>query len=384
MVVRIRTSDRRQFRICRSAWDFGSPIRKGYSLLPNWPQTSKQKNLDFGSAIHEGLATFYDPQIWTDWEVRTLAAEGAFRIEIERQEQAALIFVPQGSDQEDECHEEFKSRMDLGVGMLLNYFEYARVNDKGKPLLVETKFSVPIPGFRDVLYEGKVDVVWEDEDGLWIWDHKTTASFGDMPYLGPPELDSQVRSYCWAIRKALQVPIRGFVINELRKSWPAPPQVLKSGQLSKNKQQDCTYEGYLAALKERNLSTQGYEDFLEFLKGRSSDLVRRSPVFFSETDLTITEDLIVNEVFDMLGSFNGTPTYSLPSIYPNPSKALCQGCEFRQPCIERFTGGDYMFLLNDKQRYRKEDDDAKRPGGKPGGADPDDEDVGRAPDRTSF
>jgi hypothetical protein len=340
--------------MCRAKWDFSSAIRMGYRA------TAGHRNMDFGNVIHSGLEWFYHPGVFSDWDVRTNAALGAAIIENERQEQAALVLVPQGGDEEEAVRIDFKERKELVFGMFENYFEYARTNDRGKPLFVEQKFSVPIPGFKDVVYEGKVDVIWEADDGIWLWDHKTAAQLGDMPFLGPVELDSQIRSYCWAIRKALQVPIRGFVVNEIRKGFPSPPVVLKNGNLSKNKQQDTTYELFMKALLDRQMSTEGYEEYLAYLKLEQKQFVRRTTCFFSKADLDITEDLIVNEVFDMLGSFDGTPTYSLPSIYPNPSRGQCQGCEFRQPCIERFTGGDFEFLLKDQQRYRKEADDDNR------------------------
>jgi hypothetical protein len=354
----IRTSDRKLFKQCRQKWDFGSKLRMNLEPL------FAPKPLDFGTAIHRGLQTYYEPSTWAiDRDVvRALSVQSFADVCNEQKRQYIKI---SSGDMAIDLEIDYKERVELGKGMLEYYFKYAKLNDKFKPVFVEVEFEVPIMrcgislpmGFEwdledrltymgaPVFYQGRVDLVVEDEFGeYWIVDHKTAAQFGDTQHLA---LDEQCGSYIWALRHQLNLRVAGVIYNELRKKVPHKPNVLKNGSLSCNKQQDTTYDLFMEAIHEGGYSPDGYTDFLAFLKENPKEFVRRTQVHRNPREMDILQRRIALEAIDMLTN---------PSIYPNPVKWNCDGCWFFAPCVAQQEAGDVQFIL--REGYKKRDSNA--------------------------
>jgi hypothetical protein len=354
----IRTSDRQTFKRCRQLWDFGSKIRQNYEPL------MAPKPFDFGTAIHFGLQTYYDPRTWDllPQGARAHLALEAFE-KITKDQKGQYLKITSG-DLAIDLEIDFKERIELGRGMLEYYFSVAQKLDKGwKPKLVEIEFEVPVLVPEDmylsgrfgeiqrhlyykadpVVYQGRVDLVMEDPFGeYWIWDHKTAAQFGTTQHLA---LDEQCGSYIWALKHQLGLNVAGVVYNELRKKVPHPPAELKNGGLSKNKQQDTTYDLYVAAIEAGGYNRSHYEDFLEYLQECPKEFVRRTQVHRNAKEMEIQSKRICLEAIDMLNN---------PSIYPNPVKWNCDGCWMFAPCLATQEGGDVDFIL--REGFRKRDE----------------------------
>jgi hypothetical protein len=232
----------------------------------------------------------------------------------------------------------------------------------------EIEFEVPIPvpvglqlpgGFANIggnlfkvgdgyalipiVYQGRIDLIVKDMRAgkYWIVDHKTAAQFGQTEHL---ELDPQCGSYCWAIKRVLGIDVEGVVYQEMRKSYPKEPNVLKSGELSKNKNQGTTVELYEKAIREGGYRRADYAEFLETLGNSQQEYFRRLVVHRSPDELRILEHNICLEAIDM---FND------PHIYPNPSRWNCNGCAMRTPCLIRQEGRDYEYHLKHSHQYEK-------------------------------
>lgn len=350
----IRTSDRKAFKECRQAWDFGSKIRMNYEPIVI------SKHLEFGTAIHSGLEQYYTTMTFP-LETNTALAITSF---IARNEQQWLA---RGTD-DPEIGEEYKAREELGIGML-NYYcgEWAPKNDKFKVVAVELEFEVPVfvphgtrlpLGFdrggqsgyqlyykgKPVVYQGRIDLIVEDEYGeLWIVDHKTVGSMKeDNFYL---DVDTQVTSYAWAAQFFMDKPIAGVIYNQLWKSYPKPPNlVYKDTRLSKDKSQGTTYDLYIKAIREHGFDEDDYSEFLDYLFREGPTFVRRFELHRSKIELDNQGAMIYAEAVDMLGS---------PSIYHNPSEFRCNSCPFQGPCLSRIDGSDFRFILDSPQYYRK-------------------------------
>lgn len=320
----IHTSERKDFKGCRQQWDFRSPNRM--ALEPN----NQARALLFGTAVHKGLEVYYDPDTWT-----------ADRTAVEAM--ALLAFKNELPNTEFLTDDEYADELKLGAGMLRSYFEFAKVNDKFTPKFVEVKFEVEIPG-QDNFYAGRIDMIVEDEfGGLWIVDHKTAARFDPEEFL---VMDEQVTSYCWAIQHKLGIKIEGFIYNELRKDVAHKPDVLKNGTLSKNKQQNTTYELYLTAVQEAGYPINLYSDILEFLQNQGNKFFRRTNVRRSSRELELAGERISLEATDMLSD---------PAIYPNPDRH-CTYCAFRAPCLARMEGSDYEWILEGNYTQKEKDE----------------------------
>lgn len=332
----IHTSERKDFKRCRQLWDFSSPNR--LFLEPN----REDRNLRFGSAIHRGLETYYDP---ATWQGDRAAVEALCLLAF------TDAYPYDGAEGDVAQQDDWQADLTLGTGMLKGYFEWASKIDNFKPLAVEQKFEIELPyafwgptGWDPVYYAGKLDALVEDSHGdYWIIDHKTAGKFDPEDFL---VMDEQVTSYCWAMQEVLQIPIAGFIYNELRKDVPHPPKVLKNGMLSKDKQQNTTYELYLDKIRELGHSPALYSDILEYLSNQGNKFFRRTYVRRSPRELELAGERILTEAKDMLDN---------PSIYPNPDRH-CSWCSFRSPCLARMDGSDPQWIL-DGNFHKKEDMD---------------------------
>lgn len=315
--VVIRTSDRGYFKRCRTLWDLTSKIRQ------NWEPIQRYPAFDFGTAMHEGLRAYYDPSTWGNLKLQRKNAKEAFAETYE-----ALITKVTVGDVEFEL--QATESINLGLMMLDYYFMWAPEQDKGMtPLYVEIEFEVPIPGVPGCIYQGRIDLIIEDEFGYWIVDHKTAKQFGDSMWLS---LDDQCSSYAWAIAKQLGLDVRGVVYNQLKKSPPHPPKILKSGALSVNKQQDTTFEVFLKACRELNHDPRWYREYLRYLKHNPKEFVRRTRVNYRPEALEIVEKRIAMEAKEM-----SNPNVQ---IYPSPSPMNCNGCRFFIPCLQIQEGSE--------------------------------------------
>lgn len=311
----IRTSDRGIFKRCRQQWDFTSKIRQ------NLEPIQRYMPFDFGTAFHAGMQAYYEPETWGDYDLMKRNAMAAFRLSItELRGKAQLLDL--------ELEDEYEEATKTGIAMLEYYFLWAPSRDKFKPVYVEIEFEVEIPGLPGVKYQGRIDLIIEDEFGYWIVDHKTAAQFAsDMSWL---YLDDQCSSYAWALQKMLGLEIRGVIYNEVRKSPPKPPNPLQRGGYSRNKQQDTTFEMYLATLRKAGIDPRLYRNFLLYLKQNPKEFVRRKRIEYAPEFLVIVEDRIRKEAIEML-----RPDVA---IYPTPSKFNCNGCRFFGPCLQTQEG----------------------------------------------
>jgi len=390
----IHTSERKSFRGCRRRWDWH--FRE--SLYP----LTTAKPLEFGTAYHIGMEVYYNPETWAfDNEVKMQLAVKAFVESCEAQRKHAL---EQNIFYDAEVEQDYNERVELGKGMLQHYCtNVAPKEDIGlTPVKVEIAFIVPIPNpetgeeiiwcrcsickerwskhldkswgdissmpienmkaYDDrywerwkglpVVYAGRVDALFVDKFGnYWIVDWKTTKNITkeeDTVFL---ELDDQIGSYPWALRK-LGLQIQGFIYHEQRKGFPQRPHEnvnrRKGCKFSVSKTQEVDFETYLKTVTREDTDAWAdgcYDDFLAYLKDEGIVYYsRRQIVKTREEDLS-TEFNIGLEALDMID-----PKVRL---YPSPSRFACKNCAFRVPCIEKNSGGDYTYAL--KTLYNKQE-----------------------------
>lgn len=374
LVHEIHTSERRSFRACRRRWDW--LFRDGYYPLVT------AKPLEFGTAFHRAMEVYYDPKTWSwDKEVVGASAIAAFVNKCEKQKNEAIAATGhlylEGVQELD-----YEERVELGKGMLKYYFEeVAPKLDRGwTPVAVEIGFMVAIPnpetgeeaiwckcdrcwdkwkafcaekqwtvardvfGGLPVVYAGRLDMLARDENGfLWIFDWKTARSIpDDHTFL---YLDDQVGSYVWALRSGLGLDVKGFVYREMRKGYPQPPKRNKVKRLGRwfsvSQSQDTDYDTYLATVSEEDSEAYEaglYDEFLEFLKNEGITYYSNSQIAKSPLELESIQQHIGYEALDMVD----------PSlrIYPSAGRFGCSFCAFREPCMEKNSGGDYQYGLN--------------------------------------
>lgn len=397
LVHEIHTSERRSFRGCRRRWDW----LFRHNLYPK----TTAKPLEFGVAFHKAMEEYYDPQktLFPN-DVRLELALESFREKCEQQRKNAL--KASGYDDLDPSIEaDYNERVELGIGMLTYYItEIAPTWDYGWTVeQVEVSFMLPIPhpetgetiwctcdlcwdkwfkykeavasreSYRlaaerkpgefgavtiqsigplfkpsnwqglPVTYAGRLDVLARDANGdLWVVDWKTAAQIPDDHYW--LDLDDQVGSYPWALNR-LGLPVRGFVYVEIKKSVIEPPKENQSRRkgckYSVSRQQTTTFKDYYGFLLEHDqeaLMNHCYDEFLDWLKENPPKFSERHIIYHSFKRMEAIEENIGLEALDMID-----PKLR---IYPAPGRFGCKNCAFRQPCLEKDSGGDYQYFLD--------------------------------------
>jgi len=339
--VSIHTSDRTNFKRCRQRWDFSSNIRG--NLEPKKPVTP----LWFGTGIHEALAAYYDPEVGQPVGTgNTYLKKGIGILQRAPRDPDYGIFVFEnfvdgwltslGEPSEDQ-YLWAKENRELGLGMLGNYFKWARINDNFEVIWVEKEFKVEIPGMPGISYSFRCDGLIKTKHHTWLLEHKTTAQFPDQTeWL---MMDDQCGSYLWGLTQ-LDPPVyaEGVVYNELKKKTPQPLRSLMSGGFSVNRSQDTTFNLAVETLRsEYGKIPKHYWEFLDFLKYKPDNFIKRTPVRRNRKEIELLGGMLRHEVLDMLDN---------PSIYRSPSRINCSSCPFIAPCILRWEGGDFQYLLD--------------------------------------
>src|SRR5438270_7246398 len=124
------------FRRCRRAWNFGARERQNYEPI------APSRVFDFSEAIHDALDVYYFPGMW-DWNraiVCPLAVAGLEK-SMRRQRDA----YAHTRDLSAEQVQDWEQHLELGIGLLQRYFEWAREVDRFTPIGVASQFDVTLP-----------------------------------------------------------------------------------------------------------------------------------------------------------------------------------------------------------------------------------------------
>jgi len=339
----IRTSDRAQFRSCRRAWNWSSPLRGNRtaegSYTPFW----------LGTGFHFALEDYHGYNRYT-------SPINAF--------QAYVTATRQTGDLPDDW--EFAT--DLACDMLRYYVEDWLTNRdpletywyNGEPQ-VEVRYRIPLPiehpDYDAVYYDVTIDRVIIDEyDNLWLLDYKTAARFETFHL----PTDDQVSSYCWGMHNVYDRPISGMVYQQHLKDFPDPPEFLKSShRFSVNHQQRTTSIIYRKALLDLygSLEKAPTENvrFLQWLEDQEGEhydrFIRRDWVERNTHQVEAQGEKILMEVREMLDS-------DLP-LYPNPTRG-CSYCTFQSACVSFDDGSDWEFELEQTTIEKPEERDEWR------------------------
>jgi hypothetical protein len=334
-IARIRTSDRSTFKRCRRKWKWSN------SLGDNLQEDQARGPLWGGTGFHYALEDYHGHN-------KHGHPSEAFRAFVKATRTASGQGVPA----------DYEELTTLFTGMLDYYVEWLKNRETFKTLWidgvpqVEVRFEIPLPisqdvldkaGFDEVRYQGTIDrMVIDNQERIWILDHKTAQAFATMHF----ETDPQVSSYCWASSVLFDRPVAGFIYQQYRKKIAEQPEVLKSGKISTAKTLNTTHALYRKALL--NL----YGDIMrappaniEYLNGLAAaegpeedSMIRRDYIFRSPEQWESEGARILQEVTEMLN-----PDLS---IYTNPTRDCSWDCPFMNPCVLMDCGDDWQEELS--------------------------------------
>lgn len=320
---------------CRRAWDLGSPMRQNYTLLqPN-------KHLLLGSGIHYALQRYYDPEFFNHGQLIDPIEPFTEWFEKEKARIYSEVEVTV------ELEEMLATQYELGVGILKHYSMWAPEHDDFVVIGTELAFQVPLRSptgrkFRPpVYYAGRIDKLIQDAHGkIWIAEFKTWSQI-DLDRL---KLEMQPSAYIWALRQQYDLEVEGVMYTILRKKVPRRPALLVSGELSRARNIDTTYEVYLDTIREHGLDPEDYQDVLEVLKEKGNTFFIREPVRRTKKEIEEFGERLYSIVREMLDP-------KLP-IYPSPEPLKCRTCQFKPVCIALAEGQDVDFILQTQYKRR--------------------------------
>jgi PD-(D/E)XK nuclease superfamily protein len=365
LVHEIHASEVKAFLQCRQHWD--------WKYRDRWEPNKTPKPLEFGRAWHAALAELYSPARWGTRTKLQLYKDalGVFIAECELQQDEYLHRTGR-SVLEPEAQEDYADRRLLGRSMLENLVRSLDV-DKYKPIAVEQEYFVPLRGLYcncrrclqkwneanvafahnsglnpgawtsglPVVFGCRIDAIFEDKhNSLWVVDHKSAAQLLSEVEADYLQIDLQLALYLWAISQQLDVAACGAIYNQFRKAYPKPPKLLQhspEGRLySVNRMQLTDHHTALRTFKQDKWAyTRGlYDEYLEWLKLEGKDYFKQFKIFKTAEQLEVAKDNLYLVVAEMLAN-------NL-EILPNPSKMVCNRCDFFGPCLSNQSGHNYM------------------------------------------
>lgn len=377
----VSVTERSAFRSCRRRWY----LETIDNLEPVIPTTA----LDFGTGIHHALEAHYgqtgDPvKAFQKWHKKWYG-------NVEEDLRGL------GSIGEDALTE-FWDLKALGTGMLTGYLDWAKEEDDWEVVSIEgrgaqeyfegkrsAKLTGPYLEHRATLDQGRVvapilrggdvfkgaprlsgriDMLVErkgvGKKGLWIVDHKTTASSPSDKGL---DYEDQITGYCYLVwRLTGQMP-RGVIFNYLVKQLPKPVRINQAtkanplGPVSTAKDQLTTPAMYREVLRERGImekdgtinSETHAECYAALLERGMRPFFQRFEVQRNEHEIRSFEKHLEREYLDMR-KVRKEPDRA----YPNRSTWHCPNCSMGPLCLAMDDGSDVQGII--ESRYQQAPD----------------------------
>lgn len=206
--------------------------------------------------------------------------------------------------------------------------------------VLETEFP------NGTIYRGRVDLLVENQFGLWLVDHKTTKSLPEHEYR---ILDAQSALYLWAALRN-DIPVRGFIFNYLRRKAPTIPETIQDGsRISRWSTMATDYPTAKAALKDLGFWTKSkikpYLDKLKHLKSqqyRPGDLQTSS--FFRRDTLEKSTDMIKRVALEAYHTSQRLHNYFPPPHPDAVERVIDRSCNWMCPytglCATELFGGN--------------------------------------------
>lgn len=202
--------------------------------------------------------------------------------------------------------------------LMLSYLWHYKNESEWKVLEIEKTITATLPDGTP--FKGKVDMLIEDQYGLWLVDHKTHKR---IPSLMNRRLDTQSPAYLWACWEN-GIDVRGFIWNYVKTAAPSVPKLVKAGNRFSKKMGDTDYYTFAVALKKSGLPVEDYRDKLDFLKAQRYEFgkLNTSP-FFQRSILERTDASIEQAIRELthtamrLAEYNFDPRFTERVVDPN-------------------------------------------------------------------
>ncbi len=327
-MLNIEVTDLQHFSPCRRQWWLGK----------SWKSPKPNPNYWFGTAMHNGLEALY----------KTADIEKSRGVLDQFMLTDLRTFAGEHPDIWESCSQEFDDLYGLCLSVFDNYVLYDQADplalSYGRVLEVEQTLKYTLfedDKFGKVSLVGRVDLVLQRDDGIWVVDHKTS---GSMPSFAGLDVDEQLTGYAFLLFHKKQILPQGLVYNVLIKDLPNEPKENKDGSLSKDISQKTVYALYTDAMirKEIDLDNPDYSKILDVLRAKGwSSFFARSSATRNLAELSSFRNHAVRKAHDIVKIFKNP----MVEAYPTATNWNCSYCSFLGVCKSMEDGGDWEAIL---------------------------------------
>lgn len=243
---------------------------------------------------------------------------------------------------------------------------------KNDPWIVhEVEFTLEVELPDGNVYRCRLDMLVENQYGLWVVDHKNHKS---LPKLDFRILDAQSALYIWAALKN-KIPVQGHIWNYLLSRPVHKPEVIQSGaRFSKTGLGSTDYPTLVRAIKKHGFNPSDYAPLLRRLKAQQyvpgviqtsnhfrRDILEKTPALLKR---------VANEGYQTHLRQNAYRWDKVNSIERVPDRSCDFMCSYDDLCTMELFGGQtaqlrkQRFYLADPMDYyndeRPGDDDGRK------------------------
>lgn len=228
-------------------------------------------------------------------------------------------------------------------------------------IIHEVEFTLETEFPDGSLYRGRVDMLIEDQYGLWIVDHKTHKTLPNMDFR---LLDAQSALYIWAAHRN-KIPVMGHIWNYVKAKPPTKPALLKSGLRLSQRSIETDYPTFALAIKEYGLDPKQYAHELRRLKAMRYEpgMMQTSP-FYRRDVLEKSKDMLKQVAQEAYHTARRMEAYNFGSGFAERvvDRSCTYMCSYTDLCSmelfggnpeqirrTRYTVGDPMDYYHDKE-----------------------------------
>lgn len=323
-MIRLGFSKIKEFKSCRRKYFF-------HYVEDLQSKSDGIGSLEIGGIVHKVLEKSYQGEFkhWSDVQTYLLDSKNEM-----------IQDVP--SELTEEMFKSFNESFELIESMVHGYLKRFFKFDLEHFKICDVEVPLTIQLSDNIVYEGAIDGVFQDKFGdYWLHEIKTMKSPGTN-LLSSLEIDDQVSFYCWAFWKVFNIMPAGVLYSVMRKAIPVEPKLLKTGGLSKDKAQNCSYETYMKAITKNEFNPRDYLEILEHFQSEPKKFQLREIVYRNESEILDTEEQVKAVAADIEQvQLRG----KLAGFYRNPAQVWEGGCycPFRNICAEDSEEGREMF-----------------------------------------
>lgn len=333
------------------------PLQFKYKYLDELSPRVSSKPLTRGKWFHSLLETYYTPEDERGDDYQTW-------------EEVHKHMSHKFSQLFDEEKEELGDLPREMQHLMESYLWHYRNDESWTVHEVEKTIEVPLPFLSGVNLRLRLDMLVEDEYGLWIVDHKTHKT---IPKTTDRLLDIQSPLYVWAAQEA-GIPVSGFQWNYIRTKAPSVPKMAYVGtprqRLSKAAC-DTDYPTFLKTIKEYRKTyglkvDEGIKLWADRLKAQRYDYHSvQTSEFFLRVRLERDEEQIQRALRELhhtakrIGDYDFDPDW----VERNQDRGCNFMCSYRDLCLAEYMGGNADLVR--RKNYIQQDPWAYYEEGKP-------------------